>query len=348
MSSLTGTAVPVMETLTILLAEPDSLAAGTISSQLQEQGYTVVDVAARGEDALLAAAATRPGVVILDTALPCPESPLQTAIEIRDRLGIPVLLTTTGPRGALSHEGEARLSSHEILEKPFGPESLGAAVEAVAICSRLGGPHRAWDEAFRQAADSVPGFIMILDANRRIRYINHPGAALGGGSPYVLAGLDAVGTVLPSSDRDGADLRQRFGTGREFLFVADSVPPGRCRVRVRWTCEPARGAGGCCTGWVCFGVEEEEEAAPLKPCLQEEVLQRLDENIVQLSTLNDRIRNPLQVIAASAEFVDDDARDKILLQVEAINDVVRQLDRGDLESEAVRDYLRKHREIQAP
>jgi len=103
MSSLTGTAVPVMETLTILLAEPDSLAAWTISSQLQEQGYTVVDVAARGEDALLAAAATRPGVVILDSALPCPERPLQTAIEIRDRLGIPVLLTTTGPRAALSH-----------------------------------------------------------------------------------------------------------------------------------------------------------------------------------------------------------------------------------------------------
>ncbi len=89
-------------------------------------------------------------------------------------------------------------------------------------------------------------------------------------------------------------------------------------------------------------------AAPPASCLQKEVLQQLEGNIEQLATLNDRIRNPLQVIAAYAEFVDGDARDKILLQVEAINEVVRQLDRGGLESVAVREYLRKHRQMTAP
>lgn len=87
--------------------------------------------------------------------------------------------------------------------------------------------------------------------------------------------------------------------------------------------------------------------SPLEVRLEEEVLQRLEENIVHLMTLNDRIRNPLQVIAASACFTDGDIRDRILLQVEAINEVVRQLDRGDLESTAVREYLRKHCRIQS-
>jgi PAS domain S-box-containing protein len=89
-------------------------------------------------------------------------------------------------------------------------------------------------------------------------------------------------------------------------------------------------------------------AVPQASRLQREALQQFEENIVQLATLNDRIRNPLQVIAAFAEFVDSDARDTILLQVEAINEVVRQLDRGALKSVAVREYFRKHCQISVP
>ncbi|MDV2480607.1 response regulator [Methanoculleus sp. Wushi-C6] len=215
--------------LNVLLAVPDNSAAGTLSTWLQERGHTVVGVAVRGEDALRAAAASRPGVVVLDASLPCPMSPLWMALAIRDGLGIPILLATADPHDTLPAGGEAALSPQEILAVPFGPESLAAAVETLVACER------------------------------------------------------------------------------------------------------ARGSGGRCTA--------------LTSCLQKEVLQQLETNIEQLATLNDRIRNPLQVITAYAGLMEGDARDAILLQVAAIDEVVRQLDRGTLASVAVREYLRKHREI---
>lgn len=143
------------------------------------------------------------------------------------------------------------------------------------------------------------------------------------------AGREA--TVLPAGEfLPGRPARFRTKTGEEFealLTVVTISPDG--------------------TG-VIGSVAVVEPASPQASCLQKETLQQLEKNIEQLVTLNDRIRNPLQVIAALAEFVDDDTRSRILLQVEAINEVVRQLDRGTLESTAVREYLRKHRWTTAP
>ncbi|WP_054847299.1 hypothetical protein [Methanoculleus chikugoensis] len=65
---------------------------------------------------------------------------------------------------------------------------------------------------------------MILDANRRIRFVNLPGAIFAGRSRAALAGQDAVGTILPPSDRDGGYIRLRFEEGREVEFVVDCAP----------------------------------------------------------------------------------------------------------------------------
>ncbi len=338
MDSPTGASISATEGRTVLLAEPDYLTAGNVSSWLQEQGHAVVGVVARGEDVLAVAAASRPGVVVIDTSLPCPEGPLRTALRVRDQLGIPVLLTTADARSIFPLHGEAGLSQLEVLEKPFGPDTLAAAIRSVATC------RRAWEGAFRRVTAAMPCFVMILDAVLYIRDISLPGAFFAGLPRSTLIGRKAVGTILPPSGRDVTDLRECFDEGRGFLVATDCIPiTGRC-IPIRWTCEPARDPGGYCVGWVCLGTLE-GDVSYLDLCLQKGVLRQLEENIVQLVTLNDRIRNPLQVIAASAEVLDGDIRDRILLQVEAINEVIRELDQGSVESVAVREYLRKHREI---
>lgn len=332
---------PAAEPFTVLLAVPDNLTVRMVSSWLHGQGYSVVGVAARGEDALIAATASRPGLVILDASLPCPGGPVRTALEIRDGLGVPVLVVASDPHSITPITREAGLLPQEVLQKPFGPENLVTAIEAAIACRRAVRQHPAWNEAFRRAADTMPGIVMVLDTNRCIRYINVPGAALAGCPRNTLAGLDAIGTVLPSTNRDSVDLRRCFGKEQEFRFIAECAFHNRYHISIRWTCEPARDGSGRCAGWICLGTEESEKGG-LALCLQKEVLQQLEDNVVQLATLNDRIRNPLQVIAAFAEFVDDDIRDKILLQVEVINGVIRQLDQGTLESLAVREFLLKH------
>lgn len=73
-----------------------------------------------------------------------------------------------------------------------------------------------------------------------------------------------------------------------------------------------------------------------------ETLHQIEENLLSLAILNDHIRNPLTVIAATADLQEGDARETILSQVEQIDEIVKKLDQRWLESAKIRDFLIKH------
>jgi GAF domain-containing protein len=72
-------------------------------------------------------------------------------------------------------------------------------------------------------------------------------------------------------------------------------------------------------------------------------LERLEKNIEEFAILVDRIRNPLAIIAGTAELgiKDEKVKGAIDDAVKKIEDVVSRLDRGWLESEQIRDFLRR-------
>lgn len=84
--------------------------------------------------------------------------------------------------------------------------------------------------------------------------------------------------------------------------------------------------------------------------VRREAFRQIDRNLEQLAILNDEIRNPLQVIVALAGMDGGDLAGKVLTQAYEIDGIITELDRGWLESEKVREYLRKHYgvEEQAP
>lgn len=71
--------------------------------------------------------------------------------------------------------------------------------------------------------------------------------------------------------------------------------------------------------------------------------QQIEKNIELFAVLTDHIRNPLQVIQGMADLVEDERMGKIQEQVETIKTTLKQLDEGWVESEKVREYLRRHR-----
>lgn len=79
--------------------------------------------------------------------------------------------------------------------------------------------------------------------------------------------------------------------------------------------------------------------------LKEEAFNQIEQNLEQFAILNDEIRNPLQVIQAIIEMDPCTDAKAVLTQVEMINDLVDQLDRGYIESEKVREFLKKHYQI---
>ena len=81
--------------------------------------------------------------------------------------------------------------------------------------------------------------------------------------------------------------------------------------------------------------------------LKGEAFAQIEKNMVQFAILNDHLRNPLQAIVGLAilNIEDQEVVDKILSQADLIDSYVDQLDRGWIESEQIRDWLRKYYEF---
>jgi PAS domain S-box-containing protein len=73
-----------------------------------------------------------------------------------------------------------------------------------------------------------------------------------------------------------------------------------------------------------------------------EAYTQIAKNMEQFAILNDHIRNPLQVIVGIASLADDENTDKIIGQATVLNEIITRLDRGWIESEKIRAFLRKH------
>jgi sensor domain CHASE-containing protein len=73
-----------------------------------------------------------------------------------------------------------------------------------------------------------------------------------------------------------------------------------------------------------------------------EAYEQIEKNIEQFAILGDHIRNPLAVIVGLADLSGGTPGEKILEQAKLIDGIIDQLDRGWIESEKVREFLRRY------
>lgn len=79
--------------------------------------------------------------------------------------------------------------------------------------------------------------------------------------------------------------------------------------------------------------------------IQIEAFIQIDRNIEQFAILADHIRNPLQVIVGYSALSGDEITTEIVEQVDRINEIIKQLDKGWIDSENVRRFLRRNYSI---
>ncbi|WFN34124.1 PAS domain S-box protein [Methanogenium sp. S4BF] len=79
---------------------------------------------------------------------------------------------------------------------------------------------------------------------------------------------------------------------------------------------------------------------------QREALDQIENNLANLATLNDHIRNPLMVISAYTEMDATEHAKVVMDQIQEIDGIINMLDRGFLESEKIREFLRKHHDVE--
>ena len=73
-----------------------------------------------------------------------------------------------------------------------------------------------------------------------------------------------------------------------------------------------------------------------------EAYEQIEKNIEQFAILGDHIRNPIAVIVGLADLSEGATSEKILEQAKMIDGIIDQLDRGWIESEKVREFLRRY------
>ena len=73
--------------------------------------------------------------------------------------------------------------------------------------------------------------------------------------------------------------------------------------------------------------------------------EQIRKNVEVFATLNDKIRNPLSVVATMLDMDEHEYAASIIEQLSRIDNVVDDLDRGFIESEKVQAYLKKHHRI---
>ncbi len=117
----------------ILIVEDESMIAWMIENVLCDAGFTSVDMAATGEEAEAAAAASRPGLLISDVNLGAGKDGIAAATAIRSAsagaaAALPVIFVTAYADPAMRDRVAAALPGAQLLRKPVDQAALLRAV----------------------------------------------------------------------------------------------------------------------------------------------------------------------------------------------------------------------------
>jgi len=182
---------------------------------------------------------------------------------------------------------------------------------------------------FSLSADRVPErFLEVNDiACSRFGYTRQELLEL---SPLSLVPSDMIGAVFR--------ILKRLSTDRSVVYTSRQITKGGLIIPVEINSSLFSMDGEQVVISISRDISERERLESLK----KNALQQIGHNIEQFATLGDHIRNPLAVIVGLASLEETASSIQILEAAGLIDALVTELDRGWIESENVRAFLRKH------
>jgi DNA-directed RNA polymerase specialized sigma24 family protein/CheY-like chemotaxis protein len=110
---------------TVLIIEDEPIIALDIAGIVTEMGHKVVGTAAREDDALAIARATKPGLVLADIQLEDGDSGIDAVQAILRVIDVPIVFVTAFPERLLTGE---RPEPTYLVTKPFDPDTLKVTI----------------------------------------------------------------------------------------------------------------------------------------------------------------------------------------------------------------------------
>lgn len=190
---------------------------------------------------------------------------------------------------------------------------------------------------FRALMNASPNAVMLLDRDGTLLILNEVVAERFGRSVQELTGTPVYDYFSPEvAARRKEIVGEVFSTGRPVRFVDERE--GRVLYNSLFPVADAEG-NVVRVAVLSYDITEQRRSEEMR----RQAFTQIEQNMEQFAILGDHIRLPLQVILATSELLDDEqASERIRKQVWRINDIIRQLDRGWVESREIREFLRRH------
>ena len=109
----------------VLIIEDESFIAADIEGLVSELGHTVDSIAATHSEAVKAAKAKTPGIILADVQLADGSSGIEAVAEILSEINVPVIFITAFPERLLTGD---KPEPAYLISKPFDPANVKAAI----------------------------------------------------------------------------------------------------------------------------------------------------------------------------------------------------------------------------
>jgi hypothetical protein len=202
-------------------------------------------------------------------------------------------------------------------------------------------------DTFTEAMEGVAEWVIVLGADGTVQWSNRAfrafmGSQQPGGSPW------DVRTLFPSDAEDILDdIRDIFSTDglRSGIVLPVTGETGERKI-LRFTALPHRDAQNRIAGVVLCGLDITDTVEMEE--IKKFAYTQIEKNIEQFAILGDHLRNPLTAIIGLCDLLEDrGAAAKILARAREIDDLITRIDRGWIDSEKVRNIIKKYYDIGA-
>lgn len=328
-----------MEPTKILVVEDEFITGLEIQDRLRNMGYDVPEVIASGEDAITWVAEFHPDIIIMDITLQGVMTGIEAAERIRERYNIPVIFLTAHSDDA-TIEKAVTAEPFGYLIKPLEERALKTAIRMALYKHSLDKALRESENRYRAIAELAEDPIFIINKDYTVAFLNR--------FAFEYFHTTVENAVL-------SDMRQVFPPGladplfEQIKTVFDYGHPLRIThyytedTEEKWldiTVVPVYSEEDVIQ--VIALAHDITAMVKIEKEIEKKGLIQIEHNMEQFQILNDHIRNPLSIIMSLASLIETKEADEIINEVERIDDLVRQLDQGWVQSEAIRAFLLKH------
>lgn len=167
------------QTVRILIVEDESIIARDIQDCLENLGYSVLDIASSGEEAIAKAAELYPDIVLMDIRLRGEMDGIQAAEQIWQQLQIPVIYSTGFSDRSTVERAKLTRPFGYIL-KPVEERELYVAVETALEQFRNRETLRQREQWFSNVLRDLNDAVIVVDPDCRIVFLNLAASHLTG------------------------------------------------------------------------------------------------------------------------------------------------------------------------